>query len=399
MSRCVLLRSALGVWVFGVTVGCSSDGAATSEPGPPASEPGGATTTAPSTPSGGVSTAPLASGVDPSDTMPSPDPSQSSRGIIEPGDPVTLADNLVFGSRLCEGSDDRLYFPNRLGYPTTSGLEEVWSVSKLGGDARRVASPGSSTGCTAVNDEVWVSTNVGNEAFRVNINTLSEDVAVLAEGTPLQLTSDGTTVFASVLRPQQAGSVIVTIDPHTAMVTDMLWAKSGPVISTWLKVQGKTLVFSLNEGGGQSAWIVHIDTETRQSQELVSTTGEVGGIDIAGDAVYYAHHDRGEVRRVSLMDAADSLLANVEGAWSVLVDGDFLYVGARPDYCAGGEGTLHRVPLDGGEPTLLADQLKCPSQLLADQRGLYWINNGTWSGPEANHEAPADSSVLFLPRE
>jgi hypothetical protein len=278
-------------------------------------------------------------------------------------------------------------------------LEELWSVSKVGGDAQRVASPGSSTGCTGINDEVWVSANVGNAAFRLNVDTKLEGVLALSEGTPLQMASNGTFVFASISGGQLYGTVVVSIDPATSTATEMLWSKSGSVISTWLRSQGNDLVFSVNDGSTQSAWIVHVDTASRQSQDLVSTTGEVGGVDIADETVYYAHHDRGEVRRVSLMDASDSLLANIEGAWSVLVDGDSLYVGARPDYCAGGEGKLYRVPLNGGEPTLLAEQLDCPSQLLADDRGLYWINNGTWSGPESAEDAPADSSVSFLPRQ
>ncbi len=392
LSRSVGLGWLLNVSITSAgLVGCSSDAPPAPDTSAVGSESGEETVNP------GPSSTPGASSTE--ETTSNPDAPQPSGGVIEPGTPVTLADGLVFGSRLCVGSDDRLYFPNRLGYPTTPGLEELWSVSKAGGDAQRVASPGSSTGCIAIHDEVWVSANVGNSAFRLNVDTKLEGVVAFSEGTPLQMTSNGTFVFASISGGQLGGNVVVSIDPSTLTATHTLWSKSGSVVSTWLRSQGNDLIFSVNDGSTQSAWIVHVNTESRQSQDLVSTTGEVGGIDIADETVYYAHHDRGEVRKVSLMDAADSLLANVEGAWSLLVDGDSLYVGARPDFCAGGEGKLYRVPLTGGDPTLLADQLDCPSQLLADERGLYWINNGTWPGPESPEDAPADSSVLFLPRQ
>lgn len=320
-----------------------------------------------------------------------------STGVVDPGTPLVLASEVVFGARLCLGANDQLYYPNRIGYPQTPGLEQLWVVATTGGDARVLGTPGSVTGCVQVANEVWTASYDTAAIARVDVDSGGLLPSYPTTGTPLQVTGNSSRVFAS-LNMQSSGGAVVSIDPTTLGQPETLWSKAGRVTALWLHANDDRLLFSARDAETMAAWIVQVRMSPVQVTELVGTTGELGGVDGAGDFAYYTHYTNNEVRKVDVNSGADSLLTTLDGPWSILVDGDYLYVGARPDYCANNEGRLYRVPLAGGEPTLLADNLNCPSQLARDSKGLYWINTGSWQGPDSGEPAPADGSVMHLPR-
>lgn len=304
----------------------------------------------------------------------------------------------MYGSRLCFGADDLLYFPNRVGYPLTPGQEELWSVSRAGGQARQVLIPGSVTGCAQAGDVLWLPRNVDNFLTRLNTATGVILDTYFTTDVPIQVAANATDVFA--VTTGGPGAAVVRIDPVTLGSEQTLWSKSGSILPLWLDATNERLVFSANDFSQDppQSWIVRIQLPSLQAEELVTSTGEVGGVDAIDDVVYYAHNDPGTVHRFDLSDGSDSVIAQLADVWSVRIDGNSLYVATRPDYCQGGEGRLYRISLADSQMTLLADQLNCPSHMLADERGLYWINAGTWQGPDSNTAAPSDGSVNFLPR-
>lgn len=318
--------------------------------------------------------------------------------LIEPGEPTVLASQVVFGARLCLGDDQRIYFPNRIGYPETPGLEELWVVSRTGGDARSVATPGSVTGCVQAGTEVWTSRNDASTIGRTDAVSGTQLEAYATPGTPLQVAGNSTHVFASLLTMTPSAEV-VSIDPNTLGAPRTLWSKPGRVTALWLNADDERLVFSAKDTETTASWVVRIGLSPETSAELVATTGELGAVDEQGGVVYYTHYDRGELRAFDVDTATDTVMTTLPGTWSLVVDGEFVYVTTRPDYCSAHEGKLYRIPTVGGEPTLLADNLDCPTQLVTDARGLYWMNAGSWQGPESTGLAPADGSVMFLPRK
>lgn len=385
---------ALSMLACGVFTSCGSpeksNTADTQSSDPPSvtntpTPPGEPSSTTPPTPPG-----------EPSTTTPVAPP--ASTGLVEPGTPTVLASNLVYGSRLCFGNNDLLYFPNRIGYPLTPGQEELWSVSRAGGQAQRILVPGSVTGCAQAGDVLWLPRNTDNFLTRLNTATGVILDTFFTTGTPIQVAANATQVFASTTGV--AGGAVVLIDPAALAPAQILWNKPGSTVPLWLDVNAERLVFSASDVGQDppQSWIVRIQLPSLQGAELVTSTGEIGSVDTVDDVVYYAHHNPGTVHRFDVSSGVDTVMAELPDAWSVRVDGDYLYVAARPDYCQSGEGQLYRVALADSSVTLLADRLNCPSQMLVDARGLYWINSGTWQGPDTNTAAPNDGSVGFLPR-
>jgi hypothetical protein len=318
-------------------------------------------------------------------------------GVIEPGEPVILAADIVFGARLCFGANQQLYFPNRIGYPLTPGQEQLWAVSRSGGEARAVASPGSVTGCFESNGQIWTASYETSLLSRFDVASATLLESYPTPGTPLQVTGNSNRLFAS-LYASSTGATIVSIDPTTLAEPQTIWSKPGRVTALWLRANDDRLLFSATDGEQAVGWITQVQLASGQATELATTTSELGAVDGAGNFVYYANFSEHEVHRIDTSSGADTVLASIDHPWSLVVDGDYLYVGARPDYCANKEGKLYRVPLTGGSPTLLAGDLNCPSQIVSDEKGLYWINTGSWLGPGSDAAAPADGSVMHLPR-
>lgn len=394
-----------------VTVGCSSEAqspamqAGANTPGTPPSTNStelavdDANQSA-SSGSGNGNPAPTASSENPTSAPSAPaSPSSTASGVIEPGNPIVLARDLVFGARLCLGSNNQLYYPNRVGYPLTPGLEELWAVSRTGGDAHRIAAPGSVTGCAWLGEVLWVGRNDGNTIAGIEATTGALLEPYVVSGTPLQVASNSTRLFASL--NVATTSDVVSIDPTSATPPQLLWTKGEGAYAYWLRADDDRVAFSAKSSSAPDAWIVHVSLSPYAVTE-VTTAGDLGAVDFKGDFLYYAHYTNGQVRQVDLTTGIDTVLAEISQPWGLVVDGDYLYVGTRPDYCTGTEGRLYRVPrFGGGSVALLADNLNCPSQLVTDDAGLYWINTGSWAGPRVTppESAPADGSVMHLPRQ
>lgn len=392
--------SAHATLVSMVTLSCSEQDAQS-----PTSEASDATSSAAKASDSAASTAtpldevsaPAGTSSDPDLETATPEATDTGAGVIEPAEPVVLASEVVFGARLCLGANQQLYFPNRIGYPLTPGQEQLWVVSRSGGDARAVATPGSATGCFEIDGQVWMASNETSSIARLDIagGTLLEGYPT--PGTPLQITGNSNRVFAS-LSMGSTSATIVSIDPTMLAEPQTIWSKAGRVAALWLRASDERLLFSATDGENAVAWVVQVQLASGQVAELATTASELGAVDGAGNFVYYANYSLHEVHRLDLSSGADTVLASIEHPWSLVVDGEYLYVGARPDYCANKEGKLYRVPLAGGATTLLADELNCPSQIVSDAKGLYWINTGSWLGPGSDSAAPADGSVMYLPR-
>lgn len=94
----------------------------------------------------------------------------------------------------------------------------------------------------------------------------------------------------------------------------------------------------------------------------------------------------GRVLRVDASGAVDVLVDGLDIPTGIAIDGDSLYVAAVADFPSDGgnvEGPLLRIPKDGGEPVLLAQNLYGPSSVGVDDTNVYvaaQIENGA-AGP------------------
>jgi hypothetical protein len=103
---------------------------------------------------------------------------------------------------------------------------------------------------------------------------------------------------------------------------------------------------------------------------------------IHGTRLFFTISGDGQVASLDLNTPGD-LKANVGGLnrpWGIAVDDEYFYVTERfspPDAaCTESIGTLKAFPIAGGEPTVLARDLPCPSWMVVDSNAIYWVNNG-----------------------
>jgi hypothetical protein len=103
---------------------------------------------------------------------------------------------------------------------------------------------------------------------------------------------------------------------------------------------------------------------------------------IHGTRLFFAISGDGQVASLDLNNP-DDLQANARGLnrpWGIAVDDDYFYVTERfspaEGACMESIGTLKAFPIAGGEPTVLARDLPCPSRIVVDDHGIYWVNNG-----------------------
>jgi len=103
---------------------------------------------------------------------------------------------------------------------------------------------------------------------------------------------------------------------------------------------------------------------------------------IHGTRLFFTISGDGQVASFDL-DTPSDLQSNVQGLnrpWGIAVDDDYFYVTERfspaDGACMESIGTLKAFPIAGGAPTVLAHDLPCPSWIVADSSGIYWVNNG-----------------------
>ena len=112
--------------------------------------------------------------------------------------------------------------------------------------------------------------------------------------------------------------------------------------------------------------------------------------------VYWPDALAGTVSRISASGGSvDELAGGFETAVGVAVDNRNAYVTSYgPSMgCTEALGSVVAVSLATGATTVLAAELLCPGQVLVDDTGVYWVNNGAGTA-----ETPGDGSVMRVPK-
>ncbi|AGP36119.1 hypothetical protein [Sorangium cellulosum] len=203
--------------------------------------------------------------------------------------------------------------------------------------------------------ELW-----GGGVFRA---TLSGEGAEVALGTPEDLAQPGS-AYASPYRVASAGDVVC-------------WTYQG----------------TLGRPDGAVACRVRGETLTVAAEQL--TPRELAlDVDAQGNAaaVYWASFEGGSVFRADLSGEAvgePEEVASDQGQLNgIAVDAEHVYWTRRD------EGTVVRMPKDGGEPEALASQQARPGDVAVDETTVYWINEGS---PDLEDGTPVkDGAVLKL---
>jgi len=307
-----------------------------------------------------------------------------------------LADGLLFPGRIALNAG-KLFFASRVGYPATQGLEELWTVATSGGPAQLLATPGNVSGLAYVNDEVWIAAGSQRAVLRIDATSGAALGSITTDGAPYQVATNSTTAFASLYDATEKPALVSI--PHSTRAPGVLWGSAEHGLPLWLNATDAALFFTTQPHLGTSS-VFRIDLATGSATELAVFDKELGAVEVVGNTIWFTVQGDNAVWQRDLTNNTSMKFATIPGAWAVRADGDYLYVSGRPEYCTRTEpdaGAVYRVPLAGGTPEKIADRLRCPSQLVADAKGLYWINNGTWAGTSA--VAPLeDGAVLFLPR-
>ncbi|WP_437970726.1 hypothetical protein WMF04_16175 [Sorangium sp. So ce260] len=203
--------------------------------------------------------------------------------------------------------------------------------------------------------ELW-----GGGVFRA---ALSGEGAEVELGTPEDLASPGPE-FASPYRVVSAGDAVC-------------WTYQG----------------TLGRADGAVACRVGGETLTIAAEQL--TPREIAlDVDAQGNAaaVYWASFEGGSVFRADLSGEAafehEEIVSDQGQLNGVAVDAEHVYWTRRD------EGTVVRMPKGGGEPEVLASQQTRPGDIAVDETTVYWINEGS---PDPEDGAPVkDGAVLKL---
>jgi hypothetical protein len=350
------------------------------------------TSSATSGPPSDPSTAPSSISSSSASSGPQPSSDPTTWPNVEPGVPQVLVSDLTYPARLAL-YDGRLIYPNRLGFPAATGGEELWQVSTHGGSGTRLGTLGTIYGFAQLGGELLIADNAANQLARVNLGEGTALGAVELRG-PVQVAANSNAWFVSAVA---GGTVSVSKFDATGSVSS-LWMSNDSGSPLWLKATEDALYFSTGAGASSTYEIYALPVSGGDATLLLTSASEIGAIDVRDGILWYADHDAGVLGRIDLATRSQSQFANVPAAWSVLVDGDFVYVGSRPDWCETvTDGSIYRVALSDGTLESVADSLPCPSQMAADASGLYWVNNGVWNGDFMTNAA-ANGTITRLGR-
>ncbi len=134
-------------------------------------------------------------------------------------------------------------------------------------------------------------------------------------------------------------------------------------------------------------------------KQVVLADGQIQPTDIAVDeaSVYWCDvgtgnaHD-GAIVKVALAGGAVVTLARAQAPAGIALDSRFLYWTNSSTVTLDGsvlaDGTVRRVPLEGGRAEILADGQANPMGIAVNATSLYWANNGT-----THCESPASCEV------
>ncbi len=316
----------------------------------------------------------------------------TTSGPFEPGTPVTLLSDLWFPARMAI-SDGWLYFADRPRLGDSQRLDEFVRVS-LGTDTptvERLFEAPSIDGFTVTSDTIWIASAVQNAFMAFSLD--GKPGLALAKSTPLALSVAHNT--HSVYFGGQDGFVLAL--EFGATSPTQLYTGREADVPQWFRAT-EDAVYAAFESGPTNQ-LVRIDARDGHAEILIERTTRLGGFSIEPDGIYFADAILGTIEVVPHDGGDTQVLASVPQPWSLLVEGDYLYVATQPDdYCqTGTEGDLRRVDRRDGSVVVLAGELPCPSMLAATSEALYWVNNGTASA-EDGFEAYGDGSLMMLRR-
>ncbi|WP_437930730.1 hypothetical protein WMF37_16365 [Sorangium sp. So ce291] len=111
-------------------------------------------------------------------------------------------------------------------------------------------------------------------------------------------------------------------------------------------------------------------------------------------AVYWASFEGGSIFRAALSDGeigeASAVVSDQGQLNGIALDDEHVYWTRRD------EGTVVRMPKDGGEPEVLASRQQRPGDIAVDELAVYWINEGS---PDQDDGLPVkDGAILKLAR-
>lgn len=123
------------------------------------------------------------------------------------------------------------------------------------------------------------------------------------------------------------------------------------------------------------AGLARVSTQGGPVEVLYTGEDEVSDLAIARGVAYLAayHAERGSrILAIPLDGGSPSVLAEEAGALSgIAVHGDFVYW-TRPLACA-----IRRMPIAGGSPQTIAAEENVPRRIAADEHGIVWSATGT----------------------
>lgn len=112
---------------------------------------------------------------------------------------------------------------------------------------------------------------------------------------------------------------------------------------------------------------------------LVSDLATPDGVAVEGNAIFFSTNADGTIWRLERPAAPEPFVTGEPAPFALATDGVYLYATNRvvddAQDCLP-SGSLVAIPLGGGERVELANGLLCPSTIVVDADGIYWVNNG-----------------------
>lgn len=314
---------------------------------------------------------------------------------LEPAAPIVLAADLTHATRIAfDGSDVLvLHHPSLL--EGSTALDEIVRVPRAGGSPELVVSAPRMGGFVVDGDRIWVSSLETATLFEFDKATGEERTRTVLSDTSYlyQVVQSASTVFAShamngrlfsVGKSDGAARVVFAGDPSTAFPAQ------------WLLLDESSVYFLSGPSPSEvSLWRASADGSGATTLAAVGSAVALGA---AGEELVTVDNGAGEVVAFSKQGARRTL-GHVEEAWALTADSETVYISKQPfDSCPEGyAGEVVKLPLAGGEATVLARGLACPSMLLVGDDGLYWVNNGYASaGPSGEFVSTPTGSLVKL---
>lgn len=268
---------------------------------------------------------------------------------------------LLLGAAQASPRDLAIHEAWQLAFWTNAADGTLMAAPLAGGEPRvLLADLEQPEGLSLSGDELTWTELWGGGVFRAPLRVSGAEVEL---GTPEELAPPGS-ASASPYRVVSAGDAVC-------------WTYQG----------------TLGRADGAVACRARGETLTVAAEQL--TPREIAlDVDAQGNAVavYWASFEGGSVHRADLSGEAgfelEEIVSDQGQLNGVAVDAEHVYWTRRD------EGTVVRMPKDGGEQEVLASQQTRPGDIAVDGTAVYWINEGS---PDQEDGTPAkDGAILKL---